>query len=147
MKHNISKTQHSFNEAFIKAMWTSFVLFSTTPSVVQSAPPTLPSIKKMEGKSSVFCRVHHSVLGFSFSIFLGTHIEFVSPIPVIIDSHMTVPMPCIFGMMSSILEIVAFHTIFPLDVVFSTLSFMLLMLTSIQYCLYLLLYSVCHHVL
>jgi hypothetical protein len=51
LKHNISKNQRNFDEAFIKAICTSFILFSTAPSVSRAAPPKPPSEKRLEGKS------------------------------------------------------------------------------------------------
>ena len=62
----------------------------------------------------LFCRVQHSVLRFSCSIFLichpGTHSEFVSPVPVVIDSHTTPSMSCHF--LYDVLDIFVFHTMF-----------------------------------
>jgi len=51
IKHNISKTQHNFDEAFIKVMCTSFILCSSAPTVSHAAPPKPPSEKRLEGKS------------------------------------------------------------------------------------------------
>ncbi len=51
LKHNISKNQRNFDEAFIKVISTSFILCSTAPSVSRAAPPKPPSEKRLEGKS------------------------------------------------------------------------------------------------
>ena len=51
LKHNISKNQSNFDEAFIKVICTIFILCSTAPSVSCAAPPKPPSEKRLEGKS------------------------------------------------------------------------------------------------
>jgi hypothetical protein len=51
LKHNISKTQCNFDEAFIKVICTSFFLCSSVPPVSCAAPPKPPSEKRLEGKS------------------------------------------------------------------------------------------------